>query len=36
MEILNFLKTGGTPQKDFRKEVRGGEISISNKEVWYG
>lgn len=37
MEIFNFLKAGGaTPQRDFRKEVRGGNLSTSDKEVWYG
>ena len=33
-KTLNFLG-GGTPQRDFRKEVRGGNLSISDKEVWY-
>ena len=35
MKTLKFLG-GGTPQRDFRKEVRGGNLSISDKEVWYG
>ena len=35
MKKLNFLG-GGTPQKDFRKEVRGGLSNISEKRCYYG
>ena len=35
-KYIAYLIGGGTPQRDFRKEVRGGNLSISDKEVWYG